>query len=120
MPIYAPNTPRPTIGAANTTVQDLLGDFVAVKNALVSLSHRASEADETNLEAQYKATLKLSKDMRKKLEAMLQTLNNLDSSTRIERDLHKDKKKKIRSLTTVLQPQYQTDKQAPLFGHSST
>jgi hypothetical protein len=120
MPIYAPNAPRPTIGPANTTVQDITSDFITVKDDLVALSQRASEADETNLEAQYRAALVLSSKMKRSVEKMLSTLNNLESSIRIERDTYKDKKKKTRSILMVSQPQYPTDKQAPLFGHSST
>jgi len=105
MPIYATKDPRPTIGPSNTTVQDITSDFITVKDDLVALSQRASEADETNLEAQYRAALVLSGKMKRSIEKMLSTLNNLESSIRMERDSYKDKKKKVRSVLTVLQPQ---------------
>lgn len=79
MPILKPSGPRPFINKDNTTVQDLI-DHIA------KIVHRAREADEKLLPAEYDALIKL-------IEATHHILNNLKSSARLLRDANKPKAK---------------------------
>lgn len=74
MRIWQPDGPRPIVDATNTTVEDLTSDFLAAKDALVRLSKRAQSADASEMESEYRATLKLAEDLAKSYESAIKRI----------------------------------------------
>lgn len=102
--LFRPDGPRPVVDGSNTTVQDLTDDFLAIRDALVRISDRCKSADETQIEAEYRAVLLLSSKAADAYEAAAKRLRKDFSNTvRAERDKWKQDRRD-RRITRVLQP----------------
>lgn len=103
MPLYRPEGPRPIVDGSNTTVQDLADDYLAFRDPLVRVSDRAKSADETHIEAEYRALLLLADKYATALEeAAKRVRKDFCNSIRRQRDAYKAQRKASRDISNIL------------------
>lgn len=102
MPLLRPDGPRPIVDGSNTTIQDYTDDLIALRDIIVRLSDRAKSADETQMEAEYRALLLLNERFRETLERAQKTSRNFDHSIRVERDKWK-RDRRDRRVVNIMQ-----------------
>lgn len=88
---------------SNTTVQDLADDYLSFREPLVKVSDRAKSADETHIEAEYRALLLLAEKYASALEAAAKRVRKeFCNSVRQQRDAYKASRKASRDIANIL------------------